>query len=403
MRIAHITATFPPEKTGTGNVAYHNAVELARRGHELHVFTALSPGQLPTETMHGIAVHRLRPLFRYGNAPLLPSLFGEIGRRKCDMVHLHMPFYGGAEAIYLLCWRAGLPLVITHHQDVKLQGLAGMISRVHDRIIGQRLMRRADRACFTSLDYAYASQFAPMIASHRLRPGELPNGVDVERFVPGERAAHLLHRYHLDGRNVVLFVGVLDRAHYFKGVHILLEAMQHLHDATTALVVVGKGDLLDHYRQQADTLGIADRLHFAGFVPDAELADYYRLADVTVLPSTTAGEAFGLVLIESLACGTPVIATALPGVRTVVADGQDGLLVAPGSAADLAEKLRAILTLPAQQRHEMGMAGRRKVEERYAWPQIGTQLESLYNEILHERQIAHRKPIEQQDKRSISR
>jgi glycosyltransferase involved in cell wall biosynthesis len=94
------------------------------------------------------------------------------------------------------------------------------------------------------------------------------------------------------------------------------------------------------------------------------------------------GEAFGLVLIESLACGTPVIASDLPGVRTVVADGRDGLLVPPTDADALAAALGLMLALPPEARQAMGAAGRAKVVERYDWRVIGARLEAIYQETL---------------------
>lgn len=330
----------------------------------------------------GVQVRRLRPLVRYGNAPLLPALFAEAS--NFDLAHLHLPFYGGAEPLALLRQLKRIPLVITHHQDVKLAGPLRAISALHDRFIGGPLMCAADRVCFTSLDYAASSKFAPLIEQGKLHAVALPNGVDIHRFTPGPRPAHLVERYCLAGRNVVLFVGVLDRAHYFKGVDVLLRACAALDRASTALIVVGKGEMLPEYQRAAHELGIANNVHFAGFVPDAELADYYRLADVTVLPSTTAGEAFGLVLIEALACGTPVIASALPGVRTVVADGQDGYLVPPNSAYLLARSLADMLALPTERREIMGRAGRRNVEAHYSWERIGDTLEALYEDIFNE-------------------
>lgn len=385
MKIAHLTATFLPQRTGTGNVAYHNALELARRKHDLHLFAPRIPSTPACEVLDGMQVHRLRSLVRYGNAPVLPALFGRL--RGFDIVHLHLPFYGGAEPIALLRWLKKIPLVITHHQDVKLKGVPALVSRALDALVSRPLMSCADRVCFTSLDYAHASQLAnPLIAQGRIQPVELPNGVDIKRFEPGQPARHLANDPRFAGQRVVLFVGVLDRAHSFKGVDVLLHALAQANLPDTVLLVVGKGDMLTDYQQQARNLGIASRVHFAGFVPDAELADYYRLADVTVLPSTTAGEAFGLVLVESLACGTPVIASALPGVRTVVADGRDGLLSPPGNADELAAKLHMLLSLPQEQRRAMGQAGRLKVEKNYAWSHIGTRLECIYYEVVAERQ-----------------
>ena len=154
------------------------------------------------------------------------------------------------------------------------------------------------------------------------------------------------------------------------------------------LVIVGRGDMRDSYEQEVDKLALGDRVHFAGYVPDDELPDYYRLADVTVLPSTTAGEAFGLVLLESMASGVPVIASNLPGVRTVVDPEMDGLLAQPSDEDDLAAKLTALLSLQPEQRQAMGLAGRRKVEARYAWSKIGDLLDNMYGEIVEERRLA---------------
>jgi len=409
MRLAHVTATYAPHNTGTGNVARYNALELVRRGHEVHVFTVCEPGAPFEETLDGVHVHRLRPWMRYGNAALIPKLYralrpsvsesaalGRTVRPHFDLIHLHMPFYGGCEAVYALKRLHGIPLVITHHQDVTLSGPASIISAVHDRLIGRALMRAADRACFTSLDYARASRFAGLLAAGKLRAAELPNGVDPERFTPGPRPTDLVRRIGLEGQIVVLFVGVLDQAHGFKGVPLLLRALARIDRQDMALVVVGEGDMRPVYAGLARELGLVDRVHFAGFVPDDRLPGYYRLADVTVLPSTTMGEAFGLVLVESLASGTPVIASDLPGVRTVVAPDEDGVLVPPGDIDHLAQQLAQMAAMPEERRCAMGLAGRRKVAARYAWTSIGADLTALYEAVLAEHRLpdASQTPVE---------
>jgi glycosyltransferase involved in cell wall biosynthesis len=394
LRLAHVTATFPPYRAGTGNVCRHNARRLAQRGHDVHVFTPALPGAPRHEQDEGVKIHRLRPLLTHGHAHLLPTLLPNL--RGFDLVHLHMPFYGAAGAVYLLSRLAAAPVVITHHQDVHLKGPASLLSRIHDHLLAQRLMISAGRVCFTSLDYARHCQYASLIASRQLIPAELPNGVDPARFTPGPRPDRLLRSYGLHGRPIALFVGALDRAHYFKGLEVLLEAMTLPPLSEAALVIVGQGNLRPRYQQRAARLGLGHRVHFAGPVPGDELADHYRLAGATVLPSTTAGEAFGLVLLESMACATPVVASDLPGVRTVVSPGVDGLLARPSDAGDLAARLGALLARPPEQRRAMGLAGRRKVEARYNWSRIGDRLERIYQEVLEERRTAaqHRPRLE---------
>jgi len=122
-------------------------------------------------------------------------------------------------------------------------------------------------------------------------------------------------------------------------------------------------------------------VRFCGRVSDAELPAHYALSDLVVLPSTTMGEAFGVVLLEGMACGKPVVASNLPGVRTVVQDGEDGLLARAGDAEDLAAKLALLLEDPARCR-AMGARGRAKVEARYAWPRIIEQLVGVYERVL---------------------
>jgi glycosyltransferase involved in cell wall biosynthesis len=111
-------------------------------------------------------------------------------------------------------------------------------------------------------------------------------------------------------------------------------------------------------------LGIADRVTFAGELHD-ELPDYYRAADVLLQPSDW--EAFGLVQIEAMATAKPVIITAVPGARVVSDDGEHGLHVRPGDAADLARALRAIVEMQPSRREAMGHAGRARVLDRYTW------------------------------------
>jgi glycosyltransferase involved in cell wall biosynthesis len=379
MRIAHVSATFPPYQAGTGNVCYQNARELARRGHEVQVFTSLLPGTEPSQVSDGFGISRLHPLARVGNAPILPGLLRVKG---FDIVHLHYPFYSGAEAVFLGSRAHSLRIVVTYHQDVLLTGALGYLERLHHRWIGTTMLSKAKIVLATSLDYARSSRLECLL---RGKPGlvdELPNGVDLERFHPDAGGDELRIRHGLGSEDrVVLFVGALDTPHYFKGVDVLLRAIARLNRQTVKLVIVGDGDLRTVYERHASVLGLQGRVVSAGRVPDEALPGYYGLCDVLVLPSTTSGEAFGLVLLEAMASGKPVVASDLPGVRSVVETGEDGLLVQPRNPDDLAAKLVTLLDAP-QLRSQMGKRGRAKVEQRYGWRAIGARLEAVYEKVL---------------------
>jgi glycosyltransferase involved in cell wall biosynthesis len=332
------------------------------------------------ERREGIVIHRLRPLLAVGNAALLPGLTWSL--RRFDLIHLHYPFFGGEfTTLASIAWRT--PLVITYQHDVLLGGVMGVIERIMRQTVVRATLRRAAKVLFSSLDYAAASHIRPLLAGRADRIGELPNGVDVTIFSPGDVGADFNARYRPNGdEQIVLLVAGLDRAHYFKGVGVLLEALVEL-PSKIRLIVVGDGDLRASYEAEALSRGISARVHFAGRVPDGELPEYYRLADVTVLPSVTMGEAFGLVLVESLACATPVIATDLPGVRTVVDQGRAGLLVPPGDAQALAAAIGRILG-DDNTRAQWGREGTRQVQQRYTWEKIGDRLEVIYRGVLRE-------------------
>ena len=379
MRIAHVTATFPPYYGGTGNVCFHNARVLASLGHDVAVFTAEAAGSIVDPA--GVTVHRLKPIVQVGNAPVLPQL---LRLHRFDLVHLHFPFYTGAEFVSL----ARLPYVVTYHQDVKLAGLLGFGTRIHGRTFGNVVLRRAARVCPTSLDYFEHSAYSDFLERSSDSIVELPNGVDTRVFQPGPIDTAMRARYGIPPDVcLALFVGAQDRAHYFKGVPTLLRAVAR--QPKMHLVLAGDGDLRADFERLSTELGITDRVVFVGRVDGATLPSLYRAADVLVLPSETRGEAFGMVLLEAMASGRPVVASDLPGVRSVVSHGADGLLTEAGNVDALVETLGTFQRMSRAERLRLGEAGRCKVEARYDWEQIGRKLEALYFDVLAEQEWRH--------------
>ena len=383
MRVAHVSATFPPYPGGTGNVCLENCRELVRRGVDVHVITAGAPGLADREQLDGISVHRLPVWLRYGNAPAIPGLFRAL--RDFDLIHLHYPFIGGELAAISAYWNR-IPLVVTYHQDVLLDGPMRHLERGLRETAGRFTLRSAKRVLFTTADYAKQSHVFPMLEDVQDRVGVLPNGVDVDTFIPAESRPEVRRRLNIPTeQSVAVLVARLDRAHYFKGVDHFLQALCGLDD-TVLGVIVGDGDLRSHYQDTARALGIAHRVRFTGKVTNEDLPRWYQAADVTVLPSTTMGEAFGLVLVESMACGTPVIASRLPGVREVVRDNETGRLVKPGEIDELRTALQHMIDNKTY-REQLGAAGRSYVERQFSWRSIGDKLESLYDSLVPRRAL----------------
>lgn len=379
MKIAHVCAVFPPYHSGTGTVCHYNALYLAQRGHDVTVITSNHPEGQFTYAPE-MKVERLPITFRIGNAPLLLDL---VKLRGFDIIHIHLPFIFGSELIWLASQFSNTPLVATYHNDLIGVGLRKHIFNVYTHSAYQLILNRVQRICSVSIDHANGSYLQHLSAKRKQRLVEIPNGVDVEKFSPSVDGTAIRLRYGIGSHaRVLTFVGALDQAHHFKGVEYLLRTFAEfcLVDEHNHLMIIGGGDLKTHYEQLAKDLDLKTRVTFTGDLTHEDLPAYYRASDVVILPSFPP-ESFGIVLIEAMACGRPVIAHDIPGVRTVIEDGSDGFLVSPNQPKALAEKI--LLLLGDKERSDaMGMNGRKKVENRYTWPKIAEHLEHVYEDVI---------------------
>jgi glycosyltransferase involved in cell wall biosynthesis len=209
----------------------------------------------------------------------------------------------------------------------------------------------------------------------------IPNGVDAERFNPQVTPDIIRARHNLGSSKVVLFVGALTKWHTYKGLDVLLNAFKIAsRQRDLRLVIVGGGPLEIKYRALSHQLGVDSRVTFAGAVDGELLPKYYAACDLAVLPSTNSSEGFGLVLLEAMATGKPVIGSRIGGVPDVIRDGEDGLLVEPNDTKGLARAI-ALLEQNDEMRMRMGANGRRFAVEN-DWSVVAARVESLYQEIL---------------------
>jgi glycosyltransferase involved in cell wall biosynthesis len=381
LRIAHLTATFPPYPGGAGNTAHRFAVEQAARGHEVEVFTAPAAGAEPPSP--GVAVHRIDPVFAIGNAPLIPAL-ARIG--GFDVVHIHYPFIFGSELTLLGRLKRGRrrqALLVHYKNRLVGKGPRGALFEVYERTVAPALIRAADRVCVLSPDHADSVPYLRRTAGRE--PGklvEMPNGVDAELFRPGEDSSGLRDRLEIPAEAVVVaFVATLDAAHHFKRVDVAIDALAELGDEAVHMVVAGGGELLDDFRARAGRRGLADRVHFLGAVPHPELPDVLRASDLFLL-TTEPPESFGIVLIEAMASGLPVVATEYPGVRAVVVEGETGLLAPRGDVRGVADRVRELVAAGPEGRSRMGAAGRERAEREWNWPRLVERMDAAYAEAI---------------------
>ncbi|MCZ6677026.1 MAG: glycosyltransferase family 4 protein [Candidatus Poribacteria bacterium] len=209
-------------------------------------------------------------------------------------------------------------------------------------------------------------------------------GVDTKEFAPAPKPQNLIDKYNLDGKSVLLTVSRLDER---KGHAKVLEALPIILErfSDISYIIVGKGRELTNLQQVVKKLELEGHVHFAGFVPDEELVDYYNLCDIFVLPNKETEdhkelqgdyEGFGIVFLEAGACCKPVIAGRSGGVEDAVIDGKTGILVNPHAAKEIADAVTRLLEAP-RWAEQIGKFARRRTETTFDWRIIAKSLERI--------------------------
>jgi len=372
MHILHIYKDYYPVLGGIENHVRDLSEALVAHGHRVTVLvTSLDRRTLIEHPQPGLTVIKAARALHLASTPISPEQLRQAGRLHADLVHLHFPYPPGDLAYLALPERP--PLVITYHSDIVRQR---SLLRAYRPLLLWTL-RRAVRIIATSPNYLISSAF---LRRHAAKCAVVPLGIDAARFAQAEdRGSRIEDRYGaiLDHQPLLLFVG---RLRYYKGLHILLEAMPQI---GARLLIGGDGPERARLEAQAARLGVADRVHFLGNIPDADLPALYHAADVFVLPAHLRAEALGLAQIQALASGVPCVSTEL-GTGTSFANqhGETGLVVPPGDPAALAQAINALLADPSM-RQRMGEAGRQRVAALFTREQMVAGNEAVYREALN--------------------
>ncbi len=373
MRILHIGKYYPPYLGGMETVLRNLAEGLLDRNCEVTVLTAGDGPQEIIEEVVGPDTGRRGRLVRasvYGHLnsqPLTLTLPGlirrEAARLKPDLVHLHLPNpLAAASWLALGAVRSCElpPLAVWYHADITRQKVG--------RLLVQPIVKVClGRAAGISVSSATLAANSPVLAPWKEKVGVIPFGIESVPWMDVEPS--------LDGP--FLFVG---RLVPYKGLEIFLEAMADLPGAEA--VIVGEGPLLASLSALVEKLGMEGRIHFAGPMDAAQVAEHMAHARALVLPSVNASETFGLVQLEAMAAGVPVVASDLPtGVREVGEPGRTCLLVPPSDSGALSQALGGLMNDSGKAR-EMGAAGRLRFEERYTRALMMDRLLDWYDSLL---------------------
>jgi len=378
MKILMITPYFPPRKGGVENYTYNLSKKLSGKGYEL---TVLSTGNTVEETYDNFKVIRIKNKLSISNTPidmLLPFKLSKILKKgDFDIVNAHMPVPFYADIAAITSKINNIPFILTYHNDVIKYGPLKILSSLYNKSALQLTLRLADKI-ITPSPYVYNE--SPIMRKFADKTFLIPPGVDPNIYKPGKSFARRKYNLPQDSK-IILFVGAMNRGHAHKGVSILLKAFSEVRSNDAHLVLVGGGNMIPEYKKLAKFLGIANKTTFTGFIDEKSLIDLYRGSYMLVLPTVTAAEGFGMVLIEANACGKPVIGSKIGGIKYVIKEGETGLLVPPGDPNELANAMERLLD-DERLAKKMGSKGRKMVQENYTWDKIVKMTGRVYREAI---------------------
>jgi len=372
LRILLVSSAYRPYPSGVSEHVHHLAQNLTRLGQDVALLTTNFPG--PEEPPGPFPVTRvghavLIPMNRsYATLPVGLQMAGQVrrflDRHHFDIVHCHGLFW--PELSY---W------AIRYSRAVNLITILTAGFKLHSR--GSRLFRVLFSRHLAKIHGRIAISERARAAVQPYVPGEyriIPSGIDLERFRPDVTPMVAKD----PSRPTILFVGRLDRR---KGLDILLRAMGLVLKPLprARLIVIGSGPMETRCRRLAKELGVAHAVEFRGTASPDDLPRWYASGDVYCSPAL-GGETLGIVLLEAMATGVPVVATNIPGYDETVRPGIDGLLVPAAEPEPLARNLLQVL-----QNTELGKRlateGQKRVRD-YAWPLVTQRTLDYYQELL---------------------
>lgn len=378
MKILKVTAFFSPLHGGSAEVPYQLAKALAKRGHQVTVYTG--DYKLGLEYIHSspeIEVHPFKTWLGMAKFYITPGIINKAREeiRRFNVVHLHNYRTFQNIIVFHYIKKYGVPYVLQAHGSLPRIMSRQKLKQMYDNIWGYRLLKGASRVI--AVTKVEAEQYKSMGVSED-KVEIIPHGIDLSEFDNLPARGGFRKKYGLsDSEKIILYLGRIDTT---KGLDLLAKTFTGLSKGVdnARLVITGPDDgYLPALKKLIKELKIEEKVLFTGPLYGQDKLNAYVDADVYVLPSFY--EIFGITVLEALACGTPVIITDRCGLADVI-NGQVGLVV-PYDQDQLQDALLRLLT-DDDLREGFGKRGKSLVRKKFNWTKIAEQVEKMYQEIL---------------------
>lgn len=335
MKVLIVGKYYYPDKGGVEEVVVRHAERLVELGHKVTVIAQKGKYGRKNEKIRGVQVYRTNEWFNIGGGPFAPGVFWDVLRAKYDVAVLHEPSPFSSTFASFASLLKGKPWIVFYHSDIAMHNdkrkspIYPILKAIYMALSQKPIvMGMARRITPTSPQYVGLSD---LLKDYRKKITVIPNGVDTNQRFP---------RKSLRRRKQILYVG---RMIYYKGIDYYLEALQHVFKKYPDYnaVMVGEGPKLEEWRRLSRELGIDANIKWMGYMNDELLTRAYQESKLFVLPSTHKSEAFGIVLMEAQACGTPVVTTSISG--TAYAGEPGGIVVAPKDSKALSAAIMKLI------------------------------------------------------------
>ena len=368
MKIAILITGFPPKSIGGAEIATLNiATELAQRGHEVHVIT-IGDKELKGDNEGDFYTHYIQlgvapEASLWGAISYAVKAFAQIRRINPDIVHAQR-FYREGLAAFLA------KVLLKKRYCIWCQGADIYLSWRFKGIASKLFLKRVNAVI--SLTQNMKDKIHEISNRNAF---VIPNGIDLSRF--GGLSHQDTDTLAVNGERTILFVG---RLHPLKGVNYLIEAMSAIirKNPKVKLLLVGDGEERQNLGNLVIDQGLSKCVTFIGQIPNEKVSQYMAASDVFVLPSLSEG--FGVVNLEAMACGLPIVATNVGGIPEIVKDGENGFLVEPENSVEIAEKVLMLLEND-DLRRQISQNNLHKIRN-YSWEAAVDKLEKVYQGVL---------------------
>jgi glycosyltransferase involved in cell wall biosynthesis len=364
---------------GVETSAYHLALKMAQKGDDVEVFTTSIDDNDSQEKEGNLTVNRYGTSFKVASANVSFKLLQEPLKHDLDLVHTHSPIPYSDLSAYRYSRKNDSPMVLSYHFDGQETG--GSFVRntgvfLYNRLLLKRVLAQANAIIVGTRAYSDSSKF---LGPYKDKVKIIPYGIDLEDF-KGFTKKMAREKLGLPlEKKIILFFGSLVP---YKGPEILLKAFEKVKEKVpeAQLVYAGRGSMENLLKNQAKKLNLTKEVHFAGFVPEELKPLYYHSADIFSLPSINLAESFGIVNLEAMACGLPIVASRLGGIPEIVQDKISGLLAEPYDVEYLSNCIIQLL-LDDDLSKNMGAEGKRLAQS-YSWDRIVKLTNELYEELI---------------------